>query len=288
MKKILCLVLLAFPLIGFTQTGSEIYLFDVALSKTGVSISNPVNITNRAGYDNQPSFHKKEPIVYYSSFNQEERSDIKTYNYKTTKTNSLTLTNEREYSPTLTPDGKYVSCIIQRDNGAQDLGKYSVDGGEAITIIEGLIVGYHSWVDKDNLILFVLGEPATLRWYDLENKKDHILAENVGRSLHGIPSEKAMSFVDKSSTDNWIINRLDSETQKSTAITSTIKGSEDMVWTPDGRIIMSDGEKLFFYNPKLKGDWTEVTINKGEVSLKGITRLAMSADGKKLAIVASE
>jgi len=61
------------------------------------------NITNHKGYDNQPYFHPDEPVIYYSSFNEEGRSDIKSYNYKTGVTSNITTTSEREYSPTVTP-----------------------------------------------------------------------------------------------------------------------------------------------------------------------------------------
>lgn len=288
MKKILCVAIALMPLMAVGQVGSEIYLFDVKLSQNSIIVNNPVNVTNHLGYDNQPSFHSSKPLLYYSSFNEEGRSDIKAYGYKSKKTISLTSTMEREYSPTLTPDGKYISCIIQRDNDAQDLGKYPVDGGEAVTLIDNLIVGYHAWVDADNLILFVLGDPMTLQWYDLKDKKAEILEENIGRSLHKIPGENTMSFIHKKSENDWVINRLDIVSKKITTITSTLKGSEDITWTNDGRIISSDGEKLFFYNPKSKNNWEEVEVNWGDEKIAGITRLAITPDGKKLAVVVSE
>ncbi|HRK53933.1 MAG TPA: hypothetical protein PK185_08460 [Cyclobacteriaceae bacterium] len=288
MKKIFCLFLFSLPLLAMSQTGSEIYLFDVQLSGSNIVVSNPKNVTNHPGYDNQPSFHTSKPLLFYSSFNEEGRSDIKVYNYKSGKTTALTSTSEREYSPTLTPDGKYISCIIQRDNNAQDLGKYPIEGGEAITLIDNLIVGYHAWVDDNNLILFVLGEPMTLQWYDLKSKSSTVLEENIGRSLHKIPGQNAMSFVHKRSKNDWVINRLDIASQKITPITSTMEGSEDLAWTKDGRIIMSDGSKLFVYDPKLKNDWTEIEMSLEGATISGITRLAMTRDGKKLAVVVSE
>lgn len=288
MKKIFCLFIFSLPLLAMSQTGSEIYLFDVQLSGSKMVVSNPKNVTNHPGYDNQPSFHTSKPLLFYSSFNEEGRSDIKVYNYKSGKTTALTSTSEREYSPTLTPDGKYISCIIQRDNNAQDLGKYPIEGGEAITLIDNLIVGYHAWVDDSNLILFVLGEPMTLQWYDLKSKSGTVLEENIGRSLHKIPGQNAMSFVHKRAKNDWVINRLDIASRKITPITSTMEGSEDLAWTKDGRIIMSDGSKLFVYDPKLKNEWTEIEMSLGGTNISGITRLAMTRDGKKLAVVVSE
>ncbi len=72
------------------QTGSEILLFDLKVKKDKITISNPKNITNHKGYDNQPSFHTDQPVVYYSSFNDDGRADIKSYNYKTGETTAIT------------------------------------------------------------------------------------------------------------------------------------------------------------------------------------------------------
>jgi len=288
MKKLIYPFLLILPVIGLSQPGTEIYLCDLKIEKNAVSISNPTNITNREGYDNQPSFHSTAPIIYYSTIGEDTRSEIKTYNYKSNETKAFTNTNEREYSPTLTLDGAYISCIIQRDNNAQDLGKYPVAGGEPITIIDNLIIGYHSWVDPDNLILFVLGDTITLQWYDIKKKQNTVLSKNIGRSLHRIPGEKAMSFVDKNTDGEWLIKRMDGKSRKISTITTTVKGTEDLTWTPNGKIIMSDGEKLFFFDTKSPNGWQEINFDHQEMTLKGITRLAVSANGNKIAIVASE
>jgi hypothetical protein len=159
--KVLALFLFCMAGSGYAQTGSEIILFDLKAKKKSITLSNPQNITNHPGYDNQPSFHTDEPIIYYASFNDQGRSDIKAYNFETQTTTQVTNTPEREYSPTLTPDKTGISCIIQRDNGAQDLGKYPLDGTEPYIIIDSLVVGYHVWTDNSHLALFVLGK----KWF---------------------------------------------------------------------------------------------------------------------------
>ena len=286
MKQFIILLTIL-PSMALAQAGSEIFLFDVRVKNGQMILTNPVNATNHPGYDNQPSFDPNQPVVYYSSFNDEGRADIKSFNYETEKTNFITMTNEREYSPTVTPDGRYLSCIIQRDNDAQDLGKYPREGGEAITLIDNLIVGYHAWIDSDNLLLFVLGEPATLRWYNLATKTDKVLAENIGRSLHKIPGENAMSFVLKKGDGEWVISRLDVATQVITPIVNSLPGREDMTWTRNGSIIMSDGEKIFMLNTKKEKSWREIKVEASQ-AFQGITRLALGAGGKKMAIVVSE
>lgn len=288
MKTIIAFAFQLCSLVGFAQTGSEILLFDLSIKKDKLVLSNPKNITNHVGYDNQPSFHADQPLIFYSSFNPDGRSDIKSYNYKRGETRSLTQTTEREYSPTLTPDRQFVSCIIQRDDGAQNLGKYLVGGGQPTVLIDNLIVGYHAWVDQERLLLFVLGEPQTLHLYNVKTKEDKVLAEKIGRSLHKIPNQKAMSFVHKISDSEWIIKRFDGATSEISTLIKTLPGREDLCWTPDGRIVMSDGAKIYSIDPLKEGDWSEVVFISGGELLNVVTRLATNRKGSKLAIVVAE
>jgi hypothetical protein len=288
MKKPFAILLFLFlTSSAFAQSGSEILLFDLKIKKNKITISNPKNITNHPGYDNQPGFNRNEPVLYYSSFNEDGRSDIKSFNYETNETESITQTQEREYSPTHTPDGEFLSCIIQRDNGAQDLGKYPLAGGDPYTIVDNLTVGYHVWTDNSHIAMFILGEPNTLHYLRLPTKEDTLLAQNIGRSLHQIPGERALSFIQKNSATNWEIKKLDTETMLISTITPTLPGREDICWTPDGKIISSDGAKLFVFDPKKKS-WKEVPLAGGAELLKGVSRLAMNSKGDKLAVVVAE
>jgi hypothetical protein len=273
---------------AFAQTGSEILLFDLQVKKNKVTLSHSKNVTNHKGYDNQPSFHTDMPILYYASFNDEGRADIKSYNYKTGVTLSVTQTSEREYSPTLTPDKQSLSCIIQRDNGAQDLGKYPVDGGDASVIINNLIVGYHVWADNSHLALFVLGEPNTLHYLRLPTKEDTIIAENIGRSLHKVPGERAISFIHKVSATDWQIKKLNTETMQITTITNTLPGREDITWTSDGKIVSSDGSGIYFFDTKNKKSWEKAVVENGADLLKGVTRIAIDSKNDKIAVVIAE
>jgi hypothetical protein len=288
MKSIIVFTLQLTSFLGLAQTGSEILLFDLSIKKDKLVLSTPKNITHHVGYDNQPSFHADQPLIFYSSFNPDGRSDIKSYDYEKGETRSFTQTTEREYSPTLTPDKHFVSCIIQRDDGAQNLGKYPVGGGQPTVLIDNLIVGYHAWIDQDRLLLFVLGEPQTLHLYNVKTKEDKVIAEKIGRSLHKIPNQNAMSFVHKISDSEWIIKRWDAATSEITTIAKTLPGREDLCWTPQGRIIMSDGTRIYSIDPLNEKEWSEVSIKFGGEQLKGVTRLSLNSKGNRLAVVVSE
>jgi WD40-like Beta Propeller Repeat len=280
--KVIFLFFISFVFVSLNaQPGSEIYLADLKISKTGITLSNPQNITNRKGYDNQPFFHPDKPVIYFSSFDVEGRADIKTFNFKTRRTTQFTQTPEREYSPTITPDKNFISCIIQRDNGAQDLGKFPKDGGPASILIDNLTVGYHAWISPSAVAVFVLGEPNTLRVYDLVARRDTIVAQNIGRALHRIPKQGKISFVDKNA-DPWLIKTF--QKGKIENIAPTLPARDDLAWTPDGKIIMSDGRQFFFYDTKQNGKW-QMFFSSG---LKGVTRIAVSADGKRIAFVVAE
>jgi len=282
MKKILFVILITSCMVTFGQTATEIWLFDLNLKGTP-AVSGGKNITSRAGYDNQPHFRPGHHEIFYASFRDDGRSDLKKYNWKTGVTSDVTSTPEREYSPTVTPDKKWISCIIQRDNNAQDLGKYPVHGGRPEVIIDNLTVGYHAWLSDTDLILFVLGDPQTLRHYNTISKKDRILFEKPGRSIQRIPRTDLVSVVDKQDPLHWFILKIGADL-KPVKVTETIHGSEDIAWTPDGRIISSDGTRFLINNPLKTNGW----IPMQGPELKGISRIAISPDGKKLAAVISE
>lgn len=289
MNKLLCLVLLVLiARVASGQPGTDIYLFNLSSKKSKVTASEPVNITSRKGYDNQPFFHPDQPLIYFSSADTSGRTNIMFYNFKTKAMGAVTDTPEREYSPTVTPDKEHLSCIIQRDNGAQDLGKYSITGGVADVIIDNLIVGYHVWADNSHLGLFVLGTPNSLHYLRLPTKKDTIVAQGIGRSLHKIPGESAISFVHKISESDWQIKKLSTSGLTVTTITSTMAGREDLCWTPDGKILMSDGTDLFFFIPGKSKTWTKVEVESPSGILKNVTRLAVNRSGDKLAVVVAE
>jgi Tol biopolymer transport system component len=268
--------------------GTEIYLFDVAKRNGIVVLSNPKNITNHPGYDNQPFFHPEKSLIYFSSGNDEGRTDIFEYDYNSGAARQITNTSEREYSPTVTPDLNFVSCIIQRDSGAQDLGKYPLEGGTPKIIINSLVVGYHVWADENNIFVFALGEKNTLRHWSVSNRKDKIIQENIGRSLHRIPGTSSISFVDKTSPDGkWVIKKVRANGEKSEILANTLPNREDLCWTSDGNVIMSDGEKFFITHPGKVNSWELIENNSGIV-LKNISRISINSTSTKLAVVVSE
>ena len=274
MKIYRLLFLLLFCSELLAQSGSEILLFGL---KNQTTLVNGMNITNHSGYDNQPSFIMgSRSRLFYTSFNDSGRADIKVYDIFKKTTTNFTNTHDREYSPVLTPDEKHISCILQRDNGSQDLVQYPIKGGEPQVLINTLKVGYHAWVDDHRLLLFVLEDSSrnTLHFYDLRTQKDTVLAENPGRCLAKIPGEFSMSFVQVSKDGNTLC-AYDYYENRIRVLGKTLPGKDQYAWYNGHTIYMSDGKDIFVAEKDHLDNWTPLTIEGDRSSLKGITRLAV-------------
>jgi hypothetical protein len=112
------------------------------------------------------------------------------------------------------------------------------------------------------------------------------VTENIARSLHKIPHRDAISFVHKVSENDWWIKKLELEGRKITPLVQTLEGSEDYAWTPDRSILMAQGSKLFKWQPDKDQNWIEVADFK-KAGLRGITRIAVSPTGDKIALVSN-
>lgn len=286
MKKLLALLFISNAL--FAQNGSEIYLLDLSNSGGNITLSNPKNITNRVGYDNQPFFHPSKSLLYYTSM-QNGQTDIWSYNLKTGIVLQITNTIDSEYSPTVTPDKKNLSCIVQRkSNGDQDLVKYNISNPlETQLIFESQKtgkIGYQAWLNSNELITFVLGEPQTLHYQILSIKKDTIIAPNIGRSLHLIPKQKAFSFVQQVDK-KWMIRSFNPSKNTITDIAESNPESEHYnTWTSDGIILESKNTELLSYDSATK-QWKSVILPES-LPKKKISR--MTVKGNKIAIVIEE
>lgn len=271
------------PALG--QTGTDIILFDVTISTNGIALSNPVNITKHKGYDNQPFFYKTS--IYYSSVADSAQMDIKRYDYIKKTTSVITQTEENEFSPTVTPDGKFISCILQRKNGKQDLVKYPVNGGEPIIIIDDLKVGYHAWANNNSLLLFVLEDTSTfgLHYYNTSTKEDKKITTDIGRALQKVPRKPMISFIQKTPGD-WLIKQYNVSSKKERTIMPAVPKGEFHTWTKKGLVLMSNGQEIYFTRQG-KNNWQKVNI-RTRIPLKNITRIALNEENTKLAVVVAE
>ena len=280
--KILHIIGLLSCFSGFAQPNTEIYLFE--LSKKG--ISNPKNISNNEGYDNQPSFWSDSKSVLYAR-TVNGQTEIARYFIDTKKTDIISNTPQGgEYSPLKIPGKDAISAIRLDTTGLQLLYEYDLEGKWSVAVPD-LKIGYHTWLKGNQLACFVLGDPVTLQLVNMENGEVKILKSNVGRSLHSMPAYGPYGYISilNKEKEPWTIAYLDPIKGKYEPITTSIGTGEDYCYTANGTLLMGDGNKLMKYTKKagweLFADFSTFQINGS------ISRIAVSPDDKKMTIVVS-
>lgn len=291
MKKLVIISLSL--LIGFQvyaqEDGTDIYLFNFSIDQDQFSLSNGRNITNSPGYDNQPYFLPDGESLLYASDDGFGQTDIYRYNVKAGSERRLTFTPNSEFSPTITPDGKFYSCIILERDGRQLLWKYPLQGAVPSKVINENPVGYHCWVNEHKVGVFIVGEPNKLKLVDTSTKKVQDIANYPGVTLGMIPkSNGTMTYVDLSDKANWKIMQLNTASgEKSELIKTVSKEAQYFTWTPSKILIMGDGKRLYKFDPDHDEDWVEMA-NLNDYGIKEFTRLAVSPKGDLLAVVVKE
>ncbi len=265
---------------------TDIYLVDMKMRSGQIELGKPIQITEWQGYDNQPMFLPDGKSLLYTSIRDDGQADIYQYTISENALTNITKTFESEYSATVMPDGKFFSVIRVERDSTQRLWKFPLAGGEPSLVLEKVKpVGYQAWGDANTAALFVLGNPPALQISDIRTGNAEVVAQNIGRSLHKIPKQEAISFVHKVGDNEWLIKRLDLKTRTISTLVKTLPGSEDYTWTPQGILLMGKDAKLFQYDPKKNGEWQEIA-DFSSSGLKDITRLAVSPKGERLAFVA--
>jgi len=266
---------------------TDIYLADLRVVQGRISVGAPVNVTNRPGYDNQPSFLPDGRAILYTSV-RDSQADIYRYDIEQRTTTAVTRTRESEYSPTPLPNSVGFSVIRVEADSTQRLWAFDLDGTNARLVLDSIKpVGYHAWGDDRTLVLFVLGTPATLQIADASARgaRGEVLARDIGRSLQRIPGRPAVSFLQRDSVGGPSLQEVDVHTRRVAPLVKTPVGAEFFAWTPDGIALTAGGTKLYQWDPRRAGAWQEIA-DLASAGLTNITRLAVSAKGDRLAIVA--
>lgn len=265
---------------------TDIFLAPLSISAEGRPvIGKPANVTNRPGYDNQPAFTLDSKSILFTSIHEDGQADIYRYDLGPKTIARVTSTPESEYSATTMPGGQRFSVIRVERDSSQRLWSFAFDGSDPQLLIPTVKpVGYHAWIDPDNVALFVLGNPNALVHYDLRSGHADTLARNIGRSLAPTIGGGGFSFTAKDSTGATRLKTMSWPYQTVSDLVALPRGSEDIVWLARDLVLSADGSKLVSWKPGTK-EWQDA-VDLAPAGLSRISRLAVSQDGHWLAIVA--
>jgi len=261
---------------GQGPPSTDIWLVALDLNASPPTLGEPRSLTDRDGYDNQPLFEPEGNSLLFTS-QRDGQTDIYKARLSIAPIQQLTHTAESEYSPTVMPNGHEFSVIQVESDGTQRLWAFRRRGSCSRTWPRS----GQAWTPDAALALFILGEPATLQLADLHADGASIMAEDIGRSLHALPDGSGFSFLHR--VDGvWRIRALDLTSGNLTELGLPFEDSQDMAWTPDGRIIMAAGSRVAIRS--LGGDWL-VIGDLEDAGLTRLTRVAVHPAGTWLAVV---
>ena len=244
---------------------------------------------NIYGYNNQPYFiNNNELYITVQAPDDTTQTDIYSLNLLNDVKTRVTATPEAEYSPQLSPDHGYFSCI-RADAGkskTQRLWVYPLDrSGEGQAVLKYTTdVGYYCWLGNDKLAIFKLNGASN--YLMLTNTKDESsvqLTNNIGRTLLQMPDGK-LAYIQKATEQTWYIKSMDPLTYSSEIIIQTLPYKEDFVLLSDGTFLMGSGSKLYSYKMGEVRAWKEIADFE-QYGILNIKRIAISRESDKIAIV---
>ncbi len=260
-------------------------------------VGSVTRVTDRDGYDNQPAFlppvGDQAPELAFTSANASGSTEILVHSLEDGATDTLISTPQKEYSPTQVPGSTAISVIRDYGNQRQELWRFDIsgelparDGAGAKHLLPDINpIGYHVWTTDGRLLLFVLGDPPTLRLAKPGPGSGTVLAENPGRALKRIPGSDRLAFVHKVAANEWWITSVDLESRKLERLFTTVEGSEDFAIAPDGAFWMAKDSHLYRRSPG--DDAWQTVADLAASGIGGITRLAWDQKGERLAVVAA-
>ncbi len=300
---------LPFKAIAQADSGSDIVLAKVTydLIKTAggqsdanlekapeviIKLSNFRKISNTPSYTNQPYFINNDSALTYTQMVNTEstgQTDIFVYDFATNTSKNLSDSLTSEYSPTPTPDGKGLSVIRVNAEGKQELWYLGIEDGLATQNLLPAIepVGYHVWDGLTKVLLFVLGEPHTLRLANINQQTDQgrVLDTGIGPSLWAIPSSSLFSYSKQVSDTKWQLRAVDTSKKTTSALVDMPAGSYYYAWSPEGYAVTAVETKLYqWHYASGAAKWTEFA-DLSETCSAGISRLSFSQMGDQIALV---
>ncbi|WP_371194023.1 hypothetical protein [Glaciecola sp. SC05] len=275
------------------QQGSDLYIGKLNLLQQE-PLSDIVRITDTDAYTNQPYFFDSNHLYFTQSVEQGDatQTDIFEYQLLNSAIINITQSSQSEYSATPLPAGRGMSVIRVNGDGKQQLWSLDMQGQPVQHLASGIEpVGYQVWLSKEELLLFVLGEPHTLQRVNINSKanKGQVIDSDIGASLYQF--ERSDWYLYSQGQDNPQLKAYNARSQNIITVAPLPKGSVYFSVSATGHVITSSGEGLYHRQLIAKGDrlqaegdWTTIPISL-EACQSGISRTAVSHFGDKLALI---
>lgn len=276
-------LLFVFSLVtGFAQMpDTDIWLFSVDRDKTGKYVwEDPLNITGRKGYDNQPSFSPDGRSLYFVS-ELNGQTDVVAYDIRKKKTAGITSGTESEYSPRPYVSAAGLSAVVVEKDSAQRIHILNAETGTFVKKLDTDSIGYYTFLNNDTVVFYKLTEPHSLRWRTVSNSREYTLAWSPVRTFWPVNRHALIFGIRDSVKTDYLI--YDFSLMKAQVYATHLPGSEDLYWHPQLGLLIALGKEIHRYDPASK-NWS-LLFDLGTSGITKITRFVFDPEGKKLAVV---
>jgi hypothetical protein len=264
---------------------TDIWLVKIEKKENVYLYTNPLNITHRVGYDNQPTFSVDGKSIFYVVIDSTKQADVYQYNIGKKSAINLTKSEVSEYSPTILPNGLGFSCVVVEKDSSQRVWKFNLDGKFHGIAHEGTdSIGYHTWLNNDTLLYYKLTNPHSLRVLNVKSNEDHWLCDHPTRAFKklGLSSNFMYAMKDSVHSEFRIYNPALRESKVYITYPTV---NEDFIWHPELGLIKSENAGLIRYNEQTN-KW-EVLFSFSNLGIKKITRFVFDSKTKQLVIVSN-
>lgn len=276
------LFLLLCQIFSAQMPDSDIWLFQLELDKTQqLVLKSGKNITNRKGYDNQPSISKDGKKIFFSSVREDGQADVYVAETKNGKIKPLLISPESEYSPTPFFMKGLLSTVLVEKDSAQRIYFMNEETGQLAGRLLFDSVGYHCFLNEDTVIYFKLTQPFSLRYHVRSLGEDRQICVNPIRSIKMINRHCVLFGIKDSLSTSYY--KYEFFLRKAIKLASCDSISEDIIWLPSLGLLRSEGTRILRYNES-SGEW-DMMYDLKLFGLEKIARFQLDLEHKLLVAV---
>jgi WD40-like Beta Propeller Repeat len=266
---------------------SEIFLFSIEKNADKFTFTNGKNITNNPGYDNQPSFSLDNRSILFTSNRNGKDTNIYEYFLADGKLEQITISEDNEYTAKEF-DGKTINFIREGSGQIMTIFKYDRQTKQESPALKNKEpVAYYAFNSKGDALVWIR-YAYFIHWVNPEKNINKFVADYAQPSTPQlIPNTDNFSFVKRLPNDELWIYEFNPMNQAVRPIIQPKDAKLTYCWLPDGSLLTGSGTKLFKFDEKTDKRWVEIA-DLSSFGIKDIGRVAVSSDGKNLALVSNQ
>ena len=276
---------------------AEVWVGSLDMSGGRLAVSNLVNISNHPGYDNQPAFLADgSKVVFTSQIAELDETGhaVQAVIYDLASGASTPMPSALGFSPTPVADGKSIMMLREGHVVLRDA------AGKETALTATSDAGYFTRLDDRTWVLFMNDKQRRIVIYDVSTKALDTMAVGANTAPFRVPGKRAVTFVatepfpapegdaaKNAPARKLVLRQLDLDARHVvTLATIPFPTSGSHVWTTRGTLLMASAHTIYEWNPSHPDDWRKAA-DFDQPDLQGLTRIALSPRGDRIALVST-